>query len=314
MNGRAISASGYPGRSSSSFRGNDHLPWEGDQRSALFRDRSFRQWFARRDRIRSRARDAALHGHRRVDRDGGQARGRAMERAACATQRDCASAARTFWGREIDATGDGMLANLRRSGSCCALRRRDRAVRPRDRPRGADRRSHRRDSADRFGCGGHSRPHRSPGHGGSLAKRSPRLEHGEGHRCGVGYRVRGARRTRAEGRPGQGSPVRGDAMIRYSDDWLLRSSPTKCSRSRGTWRHPPRARNWLGLVGSCWQFESGDALCSCHAEARRSASCNVHACTLAFRSPDPGLTRARALASALVLQPSPYLRSRRKRC
>ena len=137
-----------------------------------------------------------------------------------------------FRGREIDATGDGMLATF--DGPARAVRCAAAIVRS-VREIGLEVRTgvHTGEIQQTVRRGGHSRPHRGPSHGGSLAKRSPRLEHGEGHRCGIGYRVRGARRTRAEGVPDRVRLYAATPVIRYSDDWLLRSSPTKCRGRAG---------------------------------------------------------------------------------
>jgi pimeloyl-ACP methyl ester carboxylesterase len=117
-----------PGALFQELDGIDHIPWVGDADALVAAVREFVKRVAREavgtNRTRPRPRHRSLHGHRRLDREGSNARRCALERAPARAPLTRARAARSF-PRPRDRHGRRrLLCELRRARTRHPLRRR----------------------------------------------------------------------------------------------------------------------------------------------------------------------------------------------
>ena len=100
-------------RSSSSSPATSTSLWAGDADAILDEVEEFLTGARRGAGAGPRARDGALHGHRRLDRAGGRARRPALARARSTSITSCVRRElERFRGREIDTAGDGFFATF----------------------------------------------------------------------------------------------------------------------------------------------------------------------------------------------------------
>ena len=186
--------------------GTDHLPWEGDWESVVDEIQQFLGETARRRRARPRARNPALHRRRRVE--GERGRRPRLERAARASPPPRARAAHALprprgRDRRRRVAGDVRRTSPRRPlrpAIVASARDLGAGVRTGVHTGEIERTGFRRPR--------HRRPDRGAHRRGRPSGRGARVQHGQGHRRGLGHQLRGARRARAGGCPGRLAIVR----------------------------------------------------------------------------------------------------------
>ena len=192
-----------PGARVAEFAGSDHLPWEGDWVSLL--DETERFLAGVRDDIEP---DRVLATLLFTDIAGSTAGNRAARAPPPARARAGRALSRPRGRRRRRRAP----RNLRRPGPGRPLRLRHRRFRPRPRHRGARRCPYRRDRALGSGRTRNRRPCRRTHRRGRQPRGGTRVEHRQGHRRGLGHRLRGARRAGGAGSARHLAGVRGRAV------------------------------------------------------------------------------------------------------